>query len=93
MLCWGSIQPLDTAGKLLLLIGPVCYDDRCSESTQLADIAEAVQVKLDSYKADKRELGSVSFTSCFSSFFKQSSLSLAGTREIKVSVDYSGPSI
>lgn len=33
----------------------------CSEPSQLADIAEAVQVRLDAYKADKRDLGSVSF--------------------------------
>ena len=42
---------------LLALMVCVCV---CSEIGQVADIAEAVQVKLDSYKADKRELGSVS---------------------------------
>ncbi len=32
-----------------------------SEANHISDIAEAVQTKLDSYKADKRELGSVSY--------------------------------
>ncbi len=32
----------------------------CSEPSQVADIAEAVQVRLDAYKADKSDLGSVS---------------------------------
>lgn len=31
-----------------------------SEPSQVADIAQAVQEKLDGYKADKRDLGSVS---------------------------------
>ena len=32
----------------------------CSDISQLGDIAEAIQARLDSYKADKRELGTVS---------------------------------
>lgn len=37
-----------------------CCCPSSSEASQLTDIAEAVQVRLDAYKADKRELGTVS---------------------------------
>ena len=36
----------------------------CSEVSRTAEIAEALQNRLDAYKAEKRELGSVSY-SCF----------------------------
>lgn len=32
----------------------------CSDVQVLADIAQAVQTRLDSYKADKRDIGAVS---------------------------------
>ena len=38
----------------------VCVCVCSTEGGHVNDIAEAVQVKLDAYKADKRELGSVS---------------------------------
>lgn len=38
-----------------------------SEPSQVADIAEAVQVRLDAYKADKRDLGAVSVMACYHS--------------------------
>ena len=41
----------------LIVIVCVCV---CSDISQLGDIAEAIQARLDSYKADKRELGTVS---------------------------------
>ena len=31
----------------------------CSESNHMADIAQSVQTKLDAFKADKRDLGTV----------------------------------
>ena len=43
---------------------PLCSDHR--EVSRTAEIAEALQNRLDAYKAEKRELGSVSGTTLYS---------------------------
>ena len=62
----------------------------CSEPSQVADIAEAVQVRLDAYKADKRDLGSVSEYG--ESLWSYLNIYL-GPRKIEVSADYFGSRI
>ena len=44
----------------IIQCGEYCGCYGYSEPSHVSDIAEAVQVRLDAYKADKRDLGSVS---------------------------------
>ncbi len=65
-----------------------------SEPSEVVAIAEAVQTKLDGYKAEKRELGSVSpylLPHLLSLYY--SICVCVGTREIQVSADHFGPRV